>query len=663
MQFNSFSWKHLRIATRLAVGFGVLLLLGSLQGLLALRYLSRIEARVENLYTQELIVLEALDDAKSAAYRIRGDVLEHILAETPASQNRLEREIEAQRSRIRERIRQYRDTRLSGEERRLLAAFESHFQTYLGRVITDILPLSAAGRKAEAEALARGVAVQEFRDAREAMNDLMDYNLARGRTRYRNAVSAYEDARWIVLFIIGLTALLGALVAFHLTRAVAHPLQRLTTYFDQISRGNLAVQIDTSRTDEFGRVFTALNDTQTKLASLREQEREHERRAIASHRLAAVGELAAGVAHEVNNPLHAISGFAEMLLAEGGLPQEVRDDLEIIRAEARRAGTIVRNMLAFARQEVPEKRALDLADVIHQVLKLRGTQLDLANVGVELDLDPEAPRVYADSYQLQQVLHNLVTNAGQAVQHAFGSGAVRIRLRPAGDMVELVVEDTGPGLSPEVMEKMFSPFFTTKGVGEGTGLGLSVTHGIVQEHGGEIRAENWGLPPVLGGNRGAGGARITIRLPRAEEEVETELVVPPPHDKVGADRTRRVLLVEDEQPIATVVRKFLQRKGYEVEVCSRAEDAVERLRGEKAFDAILSDCKMPGMGGEGLYRWIEQNRPELRRTLIFSSGDRAAPGTHHFLEETGCPVLPKPYELSELGVKLAEIIEGAEPSL
>ncbi len=266
--------KDASIRARLCLGFGTLVVLALLQGLLGLYYMRQINERVRDMYTQELVVLEALDDAKSGTYRIRGDALEHILAGSEASQARLEAEIDDQQRRIGERVRQYRSTRLSDEENRLISAFDTHFATYIERVKKQILPLSASGRKEEAVALVAGSAVQDFRKARDAMNELMDYNTRRAQTRYESAVSNYETAAWTVLIIICTISVLGGLISFFLTRAITEPLSRVVGYFDEIARGNLKNRIEVRRRDEIGKVLLSLDETQSNLAaSIAERER------------------------------------------------------------------------------------------------------------------------------------------------------------------------------------------------------------------------------------------------------------------------------------------------------------------------------------------------------------------------------------------------------
>lgn len=402
-------------------------------------------------------------------------------------------------------------------------------------------------------------------------------------------------------------------------------------------------------------------------------ERERETKALAASRLAAVGELAAGVAHEVNNPLLSISASAELLLQDNNsLPGAARDDLLGIVAEAQRAGEIIRNLLAFARPHTPERRPAHLQrEIIAPVLALREHELTLLNIRIGVRLERGIPLILANPAQLQQVLHNLLSNARDAIREVFDAGTVEIRARSLDDMVELIVEDTGPGIPVAAQEKLFSPFFSTKGVGAGTGLGLAITYGIVRDHGGSIAAGNWGDPPSGVGERmSKGGARLRILLPAAQGIMSLDtgaaasvVDTSTKPGRIEVDTSKkprlRVLVIEDEARISQMLARVIAALECDVVVVPRAEEGIELLGRGEYFDAILTDIRMPGIGGVGLYRWIVSHRPDLRSKLLFSSGDVVSPETQAFLSETSCPALAKPYELKELREKLAAILQGA----
>ena len=208
-----------------------------------------------------------------------------------------------------------------------------------------------------------------------------------------------------------------------------------------------------------------------------------------AEKLSAVGELASGVAHEINNPLTTILGQAHLLLDHSDVTPHVRDRVKIIADEASRAARIVQNLLLFARHYPPERRPCSLADQVRRVIELIGYQLELDQIRIEMDV-VSSPPVWADENQIQQVVLNLVQNAHQAMVKQDGERVVTMRIRAVGATVLLEVLDTGPGIEPEALSRLFDPFFTTKPPGEGSGLGLSVSYGIVTEHKGRLRGEN-----------------------------------------------------------------------------------------------------------------------------------------------------------------------------
>jgi C4-dicarboxylate-specific signal transduction histidine kinase len=228
---------------------------------------------------------------------------------------------------------------------------------------------------------------------------------------------------------------------------------------------------------------------------------------VHAEKLSAVGELASGVAHEINNPLTTILGQAHLLLDRADVSPHVRDRLTIISDEASRAARIVQNLLLFSRHYPPERRPCSLADQVHRVLELKSYQLESDKVQVETEFEP-CPPVWADENQVQQVILNLVQNAHQALaQLDPDERLLTVRVRPLGPAVALEVLDTGPGIAPEALGRLFDPFFTTKPPGEGSGLGLSVSYGIVAEHKGKLRGEN---------RADRRGAIFTVELPIGE---------------------------------------------------------------------------------------------------------------------------------------------------
>jgi two-component system NtrC family sensor kinase len=364
-----------------------------------------------------------------------------------------------------------------------------------------------------------------------------------------------------------------------------------------------------------------------------------------SEKLAALGQLVSGVAHELNNPLAAILHFAEDLLED----ERSADDLEalsVIRDQARRSRTIVRDLLSFVRFRHPSRERVDLHAVV--ATSVRALQPMVGNIGASLvaDLPPDELYGNTDPAGLQQIVTNLVVNAAQAAGY---DGVVRVRAVTDGGDLILIVEDNGPGIAPSNLSRVFEPFFTTKAVGEGTGLGLSVTLGIVQQLDGRIAAEN---RPSEEGT----GARFTVRLPidrRATGESDsnrsrmaTERTVASPLDGFS---NARVLIIDDEPSIRAALRRFFTRRGWAVDEASDGTEGLTTLLdGRTEFTAVISDLRMPGCSGVELHDRVATAAPELLDRIIFSTGDVASKGAAEFMQRTKCTVLQKPFELRAL---------------
>ncbi len=238
------------------------------------------------------------------------------------------------------------------------------------------------------------------------------------------------------------------------------------------------------------RFMIAMIEDITERKRAEEERQRMEQQLQLTGRLAAVGELAAGVAHELNNPLAAVQAYAQFLATQRQLDDSIKGDVETIYREAQRAARITGNLLSFSRRHKPEKSLVSINDIIEKSIELHAYRMRVNNIEIELDMEPELPRTMADFHQMQQVFVNLITNAEQAMTDANGNGRLTIRTRVARNVIEADFTDNGPGITEEDLKRIFDPFFTTKEVGKGTGLGLSICFGIVQEHGGRIHAES-----------------------------------------------------------------------------------------------------------------------------------------------------------------------------
>ena len=349
---------------------------------------------------------------------------------------------------------------------------------------------------------------------------------------------------------------------------------------------------------------------------------------IHSEKLSALGQLVAGVAHELNNPLSAVLGNA--YLAESKAPDSpVQRHITGIREGAERAAQIVRNLLQFARKLTTSREDIDIGQLVERVLTLAANAGITQNVTIVRDLAPGLPSTAGDPGQIQQVLLNLITNAFQAMEESGGRLSVRSRLSAGRLRVE--VEDSGPGVPPDVRTRIFDPFFTTKPVGKGTGLGLSVAHGIVSAHEGRIWVEDGA----------GGGARFVIELPVRAASPQTGEWEPP-----GVPNDARVLVVDDEPHVAQVLGDLLEELGIHVEVTHSAGEARERLARER-FDLITIDVIMPGENGVELWRRLHAADPGAASRVVFVTGN-VDPSMQASVEATGRPVLAKPYTFKAL---------------
>jgi PAS domain S-box-containing protein len=337
-----------------------------------------------------------------------------------------------------------------------------------------------------------------------------------------------------------------------------------------------------------------------------------------AQKLEAVGTLAGGIAHDFNNILGAIIAFTEMTKMDHQGDAELQDNLDEVLKASQRASTLVRQILAFSRQQQLKRSCVQISSVVKEVLKLLRATLP-STIAIEQGIAANLPDVLADVTQIHQVMMNLCTNAAHAMRGTQGRLRVQLdalhlppeeplpdALLAAGDYVRLIVSDTGHGMTAEILERIFEPFFTTKGPGEGTGLGLSVVHGIVKEHGGVIAVES----------EPGRGTTFTIYLPAQ----------PVSENKGNANRVEipkgngeRVLFVDDELALGKVAHKVLQQLGYQTFVFSDARAAWKALQeNPAAYDVLITDLTMPGMTGLELAQRVFQLRPDL--PIVLSSG-------------------------------------------
>ena len=415
---------------------------------------------------------------------------------------------------------------------------------------------------------------------------------------------------------------------------------------------------------------------------------------LQTEKLAALGQMVTGVAHELSNPLTSILGYAQRLFLRSDVEGQCEEARQIFQ-EAERAGTILRQLLMTARESRPDRRPISLNQIVTRTMELQKFNLATEKIAVEIDLDPSLPCVLGDAGQLQQVLMNLIGNSRQAIEQRGKGGKIRISTRHAAGQVQLEVSDDGPGIPPAIVSRIFDPFFTTKPAGIGTGLGLAVVLGIVREHGGQVKVTS---PPGR-------GATFVLEFPAvatssssshrsAAAPTESQLASPPtsialsaigsglPHrDAVATRRASvnkplpaasadaplaswagaRVLVVEDEPTVARLIGDVLEDEGLHVEALLDGREALERAV-EKDYDLVICDMKMPELDGEHFYRTLAMSGNPLSRRFLFVTGDVVAAHTHDFLERNQLPHVAKPFRVEELTEKVRRVLSLVKPA-
>ncbi|MEY4386369.1 MAG: hypothetical protein RLY20_1652 [Verrucomicrobiota bacterium] len=462
-----------------------------------------------------------------------------------------------------------------------------------------------------------------------------------------------RQTRSAIFLVSVIGILLGGVVVWYFVRRVVEPLERLRDSVEAVGRGDLSARVEVSTHDEcgdlaivFNRMVGNLQASRLELEQALEKLRTTQSQLVQSEKLSGIGEFVAGVAHELNNPLTTVMGFSEML-HKSCTDERERKKLDLVHKSAKRCHKIVQNLLSFARQRPPERKAVDVNRLLQASAEFLEYQMRTSNVKVQFDCAPGLPTTHADPHQLQQVFINLMNNARQAIEAHQPSGVIRVSTALDDGVIRIVFHDSGPGISRENLSKIFNPFFTTKEVGKGTGLGLSLCYGIVREHGGQIEVAS-----ELGD-----GAKFTIELPangaHVAAEIDTKFIRPA--EEVAFGNGRRVLIIDDEEGILEMLGELLKSLGFEVDSAKDGETGLQRTVGNR-YEAVFCDWKMPGISGQQVYEHLRHEQPAVADRMIFVTGDVANEQTRSFLESENRPFVAKPFTIRDLRETLRGVL-------
>jgi PAS domain S-box-containing protein len=385
-----------------------------------------------------------------------------------------------------------------------------------------------------------------------------------------------------------------------------------------------------------------------------------------AQKLATVGQMVCGIAHELCNPLAVVNGYAEILLERPNLDPEVGAQLKKVKHEATRASKLVKNFLSYSHQKPVRREPMSLNEAVDRALEISSLQLRDVCAETILHFDADLPKAIADADQVQQIIVNLIHNSLQAMHDCKRAPRLTFTTLALDEKIVLKIEDNGPGIPKHLAARIFEPFFTTKPAGVGTGLGLSIAHNIMSEHKGRIYYK-----PAAGG-----GAGFVLEFPRASIEVGTDQQQSTPitpqapspaksrelnsKSKPKPATARRILILDDQDTIAELLGEMIRLIGHEPFAENDPQRALERLE-EEDFDIILSDYRMPNMNGQEFYHAATALKPELTDRIIFLTGDLMNEDTANFLESSGVPYLRKPFHLDKIESAIATALKKSQP--
>jgi PAS domain S-box-containing protein len=384
------------------------------------------------------------------------------------------------------------------------------------------------------------------------------------------------------------------------------------------------------------------------------ESRRLEEQLLQSEKLAAVGQMVSGVAHELNNPLTAILGVSD-LLRERAADDVSRRQSELIHQQARRAAELVQGLLMFSRPSRTQSQNIRATELIARALELRKSELQARHIKVQVDAAVDLPPVDVNPNHMIQVLVNLISNAEQAIGSARDYGQIAVRVAQADGKQEILLDDDGPGIQPDLRSKIFDPFFTTRRSSGGSGLGLTIALVIVKEHGGTIEAQNSPL----------GGARLRILLPVAKSAapaVKSDNANKSARPRYVDLKGRSILVVDDEQGVREIIEEALKARGGNVSAVATIEEAWKRLE-TRDYDIVLCDLNLGRESGTDLFKQVSSRAGQVSPQFIVMTGELLDSRQISKLEMKGAHALQKPFQMSELISLVQQALSNAEPKI
>ncbi len=439
----------------------------------------------------------------------------------------------------------------------------------------------------------------------------------------------------IALALAGLAALVGMLL--FVLRSMVRPIAELGAAARRIGEGDLSQRVRLSGAEELETLARSFNEMALRLEDTRRETQRLQAQLVQSEKLSAIGQLISAVAHELNNPLAAVSSYVQLARLDG-CPPQVKEDLKRVYDNVFRCRKVVDGLLIFARKSRSERKRVDLNLAAKAALELLDYRLaKTEGVRVVQELCPEAPDAMGDFHQVVQVLVNLIVNACDAMSSSTPAAGKVLVLRTGASAgaATVEVEDNGPGIATELSERVFEPFFTTKDPGHGTGLGLSICRQIARDHGGD----------VLLRSAPARGSVFVLSLPSAPAcaDAADEGIFWRTYKAVPA---RRVLVADDERDLADAMARLLREDGDDVLVAYHGGEA-KRLLESGRFDLVVSDIEMEHVKGTELYALLAASGAFPACKILFVTGDILNPKVLGFLSRTGADYLAKPFDNEE----------------